>query len=81
MQPQERELTYEEMVYKANAKLKELSILFVKMAAERAAAATLVQSGELATARDIIGRQYMLTQMGICQMAETLVKAIVNLLA
>lgn len=76
----ERDLTYEEMVYKVNNKLKEVAKLFVMMAAERAAAATLVVSGDLATGRDIIGKQYMLTQMAICQMGEKLTKAIIELL-
>lgn len=80
MEIPERELTYEQMVYKANNKLKELATLFVKMAAERASAASLVTTGELATARDIIGKQYMMTQVSICQMAEKLVKAIMELL-
>jgi len=57
---------YEQLKDQAKRKLVDLILIFERMSADRAAEATLIRTGDFATAGDSMKKHYYFAQMAIC---------------
>lgn len=73
-------MTYEEMKDRARRRAVELILIFEEMEAERAAEASLIKTGQMATGSDDLRKSYTLAQMTICGMSAKLLTAVKEML-
>lgn len=73
-------MDYEDLKDRARRRSVELILIFEEMEAERAAEASLVKTGDMATGADDLRKSYILAQMTICGMAAKLITAVKDML-
>jgi len=73
-------MDYDDLKDRARRRCVELILIFEEMEAERAAEASLVKTGQMATGADDLRKSYVLAQMSICGMSAKLVTAVKDML-